>query len=120
MTEPLLFTCTHAADDPERATVPLIAATVAAMSGKPAVVVCTIEGVWLGTRGYADDLEAEELPSVGQLIAQLRDAGGQLWLCSACTNKRGITGDDVIDGARIVGAAEIVDALASGRSIALG
>lgn len=118
--EQLLFTCTHGADDPERATVPFIAATVAAMSGQQAVVVCTIEGVRVGTHGYAETVESEHQPLLADLVRQLVDAGGEIWLCSACTNKRGITGDDVIEGARIVGAGQIVEALASGRSISLG
>ena len=52
-------------------------------------------------------------------MRQLVDAGGEIWLCSACTTKRGITGDDTIEGATVVGAARIVEALATGRAITL-
>lgn len=120
MSETLLFTVTHGADDPERATVPFIAASVAAISGQSARVVCTIDGVWLGTAGYAEGVEAEGMPPLTDLIRQLVAAGGEIWLCSACTTKRGITGDDVIEGAVIVGAARIVEALTTGRAISLG
>lgn len=116
----LLFTCTHGADAPERATVPFIAASVAAISGQRATVVCTQDAVRIGTTGYADDIEEEGLPPLVDLVRQLLDAGGELWLCSACTTKRGITGGDVIEGAQIVGAARIVEALAGGKAIALG
>ncbi len=116
----LLFTCTYGAEAPERATVPFIAASVAALSGEQATVVCTQDAVRIGTPGYAERIEEEGLPPLVDLIRQLLDAGGELWLCSACTTKRGITGDDVIDGAQIVGAARIVEALAAGRSISLG
>lgn len=119
-TEPLIFTCTHGAEAPERATVPFIAAAVAAASGRRTVVVCTIEGVRVGTPGYADRVESDDQPPLADLLARFLDAGGDLWLCSACTTKRDITGDDVIDGAQIVGAAQIVELLAAGRSIALG
>lgn len=117
--EPLLFPCSHADDDPERATVPLIAASTAAVSGRDARVVCTVEGVRLGTHGHAEKVVAEGMAPVADLLAQLIDAGGRLWLCSACTTKRGITPEDVIDGAQIVGAAQIVEALASGRAVNL-
>lgn len=120
MTETLLFPCTHADDDHERATVPFIAAATAAVSGHRAIVVCTVEGVRLGVHGGADGIESEGLPAVQDLINQLVQSGGEIWLCSACTTKRGITGDDVIEGATIVGAATIVEALASARSITLG
>lgn len=118
--EPLLFPCTHAGDDPERATVPFIAAATAAVSGHRAIVVCTVEGVRLGVTGGADDVESEGMPAVRDLVDQLVAAGGEIWLCSACATKRGITGDDTIEGATIVGAATIVEALASGRALTLG
>ncbi len=117
--EPLLFCCSHGEDAPERATVPFIAASVAAVSGQRAVVVCTIDAVWLGTPGVADRVESDGQPALGDLVRQLVGAGGEIWLCSACTTKRGITAGDTIEGATIVGAARIVEALAAGRSITL-
>lgn len=120
MRETLLFTCTHGAEEPERATVPFIAASVAAVSGHRAVVVCTAEAVRIGTDGYADGIESEGMPALADLLRQLVDGGGEVWLCSACTTKRGITADDVVvDGAQIVGAARIVEALTTGRAISL-
>lgn len=118
--EPLLFCSSHGEDDPERATVPFIAATVAAISGQRAIVVCTIDAVWVGTPGVAERIESEGQPALVDLVRQFRDAGGEIWLCSACTNKRGITGDDTIEGATIVGAARIVEALTTGKAITLG
>lgn len=117
--EPMLFCVSHGEDDPERATVPFIAASVAAVSGMRAVVVCTIDAVWLGTPGVADRVESEGQPALGDLVRNLLDAGGEIWLCSACTTPRGITAGDTIEGATIVGAARIVEALASGRAITL-
>lgn len=114
-----LFPCSHGADDPERATIPFIAASVAAISGKRAVVVCTIDAVWIGTPGVAETIESEGQPPLADLVRQLVTAGGEMWLCSACTSRRGITDDDTIDGATIVGAARIVEALGAGRAITL-
>jgi uncharacterized protein len=117
----LLFHCTHGRDDPERAIVPFIAANVAAASGQEAVVVLTIEGAWLCKRGYAETVTADGFPSLAELVASFVDAGGQLWGCSACTTPRGITEPDLIEGARIVGAATIVAAITEGAvPVALG
>jgi uncharacterized protein len=44
---------THGKDDPERATLPFVVGNVSASAGQPTVVLLTIEGVWLATRGYA-------------------------------------------------------------------
>jgi hypothetical protein len=44
------------------------------------------------------------------------DKGGQIWACGACTNPRGITPEDMIEGARIVTAANVVEFMAAGAS----
>lgn len=119
MDDLMLFPCSHGEDDPERATIPFIAASVAAVSGQKAVVVCTIDAVWLGTPGVADRVESAGQPALSDLLRSLLDAGGEVWLCSACTTKRDITAEDTIEGATIVGAARIVEALSTGRAITL-
>ncbi len=120
MSETLLFPCSHGPQEPERATVPFIAAATAAMSGQHAVVVCTVEASWLGLAEHAERVEEEGMPPLTDLQHRLTGAGGEIWLCSACTTKRGITGDtDLVPGARIVGAATIVEALTRGRAITL-
>lgn len=120
VSELMLFPCAYGEDDPERATVPFIAAATAAVSGQRAVVVCTVDAVYLGVPGVADRVEVEGMPPLVDLATQLVAAGGEIWLCSACVNKRGITGDQpLIPGASIVGAARLVEALAEGRAITL-
>lgn len=120
MAERLLFNCTYGADEPERATVPYIAASVSAASGHDTAVVCTADGVWTGTTGYAEQVVKEGMAPLADLYRELVDAGGEVWLCSACTKLRGITEDDLAPGARIVGAAHIVEAVAGGaRTVTL-
>ena len=117
----MLFHCTHGRDDPERAIVPFIAASVAAASGQEAAVLLTIEGAWLCQRGYAETVELDGFPKLAELLAALVEAGGEVWGCSACTTPRGITEADLVSGARIVGAAAIVAAVAEGAvPVALG
>jgi predicted peroxiredoxin len=42
--------------------------------------------------------------------------GGQIWACGACAKPRGITEADMVNGAKIVSAASVVEWLASGAS----
>lgn len=120
MTERLLINCTYGEDEAERATVPYIVASTAVASGQEAIVVCTAEGVWTGVAGRQEGIAEDGMPPLVDLYGQLIDGGGEVWLCSACTNLRGITEDDLARGARIVGAAQIVEAVASGgRSVTL-
>lgn len=114
MSERLLFTCTYGKDNPERATLPFVAANVAAASGQDAVVVCTIDAVWLGTSGGTNGIEAPGLPPLATLFEEFVGAGGRVWLCSACTKPRGITEDVLVKGATIVGAAVVVEELVKG------
>lgn len=115
----LLFPTTHGSDDPERATVPYIAAATAAISGHEAIVVCTADAVEVGLPDWAEAVEEDGVPPLVDLLTQLLDAGGQVWLCSACTSKRGITADRLRDGPTIVGAARIVEALAADEAKAI-
>jgi uncharacterized protein len=119
VSEKLIFHCTWAGADPERATLPFVAANVAATAGKDAVVLCTIEGVRLGTRAGTEGIAADGLPKLCDLFREFIGNGGEVWLCGACTKPRGITEGDLAEGARIVGAARVVEEVASGaRTIA--
>lgn len=114
MSERMIFTCTHGKEEPERATLPFVAANVAATAGQQATVVCSIDAVWLGTSGGADGISAEGLPVLSELYEEFVGQGGEVWLCQSCTKPRGITEDKLAKGAAIVGAAKVIEELAAG------
>jgi uncharacterized protein len=116
MSQSLMFNCTSGKEHPERAILPFVAANVAATAGLEATVVCTIEAVWLGTRGGADGVVKEGLPPLAKLLEEFRENGGKVWLCGACTKPRGITDEHIVPGVTIVGAATIVEAIAKGAT----
>jgi predicted peroxiredoxin len=119
MTEKLIFNCTHGKEDPERATLPFVAANIAATAGQEAIVLCTIDAVWLGTDGGTDGIAQPGLPALGDLYGEFVDNGGQVWLCGACTKPRGIGEEGLAKGATIVGAAKVVEEVVSGaRTVA--
>jgi len=108
---------THGREDPERATLPFIAANVAASADQEAIVLLTIEGVWLATKGYAEEVHHEGMPPLREVLDSLLASGGQVWACGACTKPRGITDDDMIDGARIISAADFVAEMVGGTPL---
>jgi predicted peroxiredoxin len=114
MSEKLIFNCTHGKEDPERATLPFVAANIAAAAGQEAFVLCTIEAVWLGTKGGTGGIAQPGLPVLEVLYAEFIDNGGQIWLCGACVKPRGITEEDLAKGATIVGAAKVVEEVVAG------
>jgi predicted peroxiredoxin len=118
MSTKLIFHCTHDRHDAERATMPFIAANVAATAGIESVVLCTVDGVWLGTDGGVEGIAAHGLPPLAQLYREFIDNGGQVWLCGACTKPRGITEQQLTTGASIVGAAMVIEEIAAGAKTA--
>lgn len=108
---------THGREDAERATLPFIVANIAASADQEAIVLLTIEGVWLATKGYADGVHHEGMQPLAEVLASLLASGGQVWACGACTKPRGIVEADLIEGARIISAADVVAELAGGTPL---
>jgi predicted peroxiredoxin len=119
MSAKLIFNCTYGKEDAERATLPFVAANIAATAGQDSVVLCTVEAVWLGTDGGTDGVAADGLPALVVLYREFVAHGGHVWLCGACTKPRGIGEDHLADGATIVGAARVVEEIVNGaRTVA--
>ena len=114
MSDKLLFTCSHGKEDPERAILPFVAANTAAIAGQESVVVLTIDGVWLGTEGGTAGISLEGFPRLDSLFEEFVANGGEVWLCGTCTKPRGITEDQLAKGAKITGAANIIEHIVGG------
>jgi uncharacterized protein len=110
----LIFNCTYGKEDPERASLPFVAGNVAATAGQEAIVFCTIEAVWLGTKGGTDGIASKGLDSLSKIYSDFVAKGGKVWLCGACTKPRGITEEHLASGTAIVGAAKVIEEIASG------
>src|SRR5438067_13151506 len=102
MSDKLIFNCTYGRENPERATLPFVAANIAATAGQEAIVLCTIEAVWLGTAGGTDGIAQPGLPRLPDLYREFGDAGGHVGLCGACAAPRGVTDGQVQTGLRTV------------------
>ncbi len=119
MSTKLIFNCTWGREDAERATLPFVAANIAATAGQEAVVLCTIEAVRLGVAGGTDGIEANGLPKLSDLLREFVANHGIVWLCGACTKPRGITQEQLLEGVIIVGAAKVVEEIVAGaRTVA--
>jgi predicted peroxiredoxin len=117
MGEKLIFGCSHGGEDPERATLPFVAANTAAIAGQEAVVLLTIEGVRLGTQGGTDGVAMEGFPELAPLFDEFVGNGGEVWLCGTCAKPRGITDEQLAKGAKITGAANIVEHVINGAKM---
>ena len=110
----ILIHNTHGKDDVERATLAFVVANVGLSSGQEVTTLLTIDGVWVATQGYTDDLQAYGFAPLGELVQKFVANGGILWVCGACAKPRNITAEQLISGAQLVGAAAAIEALANG------
>jgi len=115
-TPSILIQGTHGAEDAEKATLPFIIGNVAATADQDTVIFLTSDAVRLATHGYADSIQHAANPPTGKILADFVANGGRIWACGACTTPRGITADDLVEGATIVTAANLVEAIAAGAS----
>ncbi len=112
----ILVNCTHASDDPERATLAFIVGNVAASADQQVVLLLTIEGVWLATKGCAEGIHKAGFPALREVVSSFVSNGGEIWACGTCAKPRGITEANLIEGAKIVTAANVVEYLAAGAA----
>jgi uncharacterized protein len=107
---------TNAKNDPDKATVGFVVANAAVASGQETVVFLNVEGAYLASNGYADDIHEEGFAPLKQLMDQFVEAGGTLWVCSPCFKKRGLDEENLVEGAKIVGGAKLVEFLSQGAA----
>jgi len=114
MSKTFLINCVHGQEDAERATLPFIVANVAATADQETTVFLTAEAVRIATHGYAEAIRAHGMKPLAEVLQSYLENGGTIWACGACTGPRGITESDLIPGAQIVTAVNLVERIAGG------
>ena len=100
----LVIKCTTGAEAPERANQALTVAAAGVAAGATVSLWLTGEAAWFGVPGRAEAFDLE----LATPLAELRDmvlSGGSVTVCSQCAQRRGIIEADLVEGARIAGAA---------------
>lgn len=106
----LVIKCTAGAEDAERCNQAFTVATAAIISGAEVSLWLTGEAAWFGVPGRAEEFELDLAAS----LAEARDlvaGSGDLVVCAQCAARRGITEAELVDGARIAGAAAFTEAI---------
>ena len=114
MTRKFVVSLSRATDDPDRATVAFTLANAAIGSDQQTVVFLSSEGVRLAVEGCADDVAEEGFTPLKQLMTSFVEAGGEIYVCLPCFNKRGLDAENIVPGAVIVGGPKLVAFMASG------
>jgi predicted peroxiredoxin len=111
-----LINCQEGANHIERASISFVLAASASKEHE-AVVFLTSDAARLCVKGGADRLVFEGMEPIADLINQFVGNGGKLWLCPICAKVKGISADDLIEGAEIAGAPRTMAFLESGAKL---
>ena len=103
--EKILYFCTKAGDDPEKAAMPFVMANAALAMDIKATVVLQGNGVYLAQKGYVDTmLPPGGFPELKKLLSDFLELGGELLVCVPCINERHISEDNLVEGANTTAA----------------
>lgn len=114
--EKIVIFVTHAGEDPERATLPFVLATASQVMEVEALIVLQSNGVLLASKGYAEKVQAAALPPLKKLLDTFLAEGGRILVCGPCIKERRITEADLIEGAAVTAAGNLVQEIISAKS----
>jgi uncharacterized protein involved in oxidation of intracellular sulfur len=113
--EKILYFCTHAGDDPEKAAMPFVMASAALAMDIKTIVVLQGQGVYLALKGYVETMSKPGgFPPMAKLLSEYLELGGELRVCVPCIKDRNIDESTLVEGARTTAAGELnVEAMAA-------
>jgi predicted peroxiredoxin len=108
MTDNVVITIACGTDNPNRATRAIHLATVAHKEGKNVTLFLLDEAVYLAKKGLIDHLRAATGDVADDLMTYLQAHEVPILACTPCAKARRISEDDLIDGARMGSAVELI------------
>ena len=108
MTNNVVITVACGTDNPNRSTRAIHLATVAHREGKNVTLLLLDEAVYLAKKGLIDHLRAATGDVADDLMTYLQANGVPVLVCTPCAKARGIGESDLIDGARMGTAIELI------------
>ncbi len=115
MSNSFCVSITHSKSDGDKATVGFVVANAALGSDKDTMVFLSTDGVWAAVKGEYDQIdEGAPFAPLKELVEKFVANGGKILVCSPCMKKRGITEDQLVEGASPAGGAALVEWLTNG------
>src|SRR5690242_14470961 len=102
--ETVLVNLATGLEDAERVTVAFLVANAALGSGRRVAMWTTKEAVRLALEGFVIGTACDGCPPLERLFEQFQSGGGELMACPICFTARKLSEEDLVDGARLVGA----------------
>ena len=115
MSKTFCVTITECKNNGDKATVGFVVANAALGSDKDTMVFLSTDGVWAAEKNAAAEInEGEPFKPLAELVTNFLAAGGKIAVCAPCCKKRGITQEDLFEGAQIAGGAFLVEWMSNG------
>jgi len=114
--EKIVLIATHGAEDPERASLPFVVGNAALAMEVKATAILQGYAVTLASRGTSEHVFAPGLPPLKELLDNFLEQGGELLVCTPCIKERRITPEMLIEGAKPIAAARVVQECLEAKS----
>ncbi len=112
----IVINLTCSIDNTDKATVAMVVANAALVSGQQPIVFLSSEGVRLATQGCAEGINEPGFAPMKELLGNYIENGGVIWVCTPCFKKRGLTEASLVKNASLVGGASLVEVLTQGAA----
>jgi predicted peroxiredoxin len=109
LSENYLFTLTAFDQESDRVATPLVLANSALANGKDVLIWLTMEGVELAKQGAAETVNSKSFAPVSELLEIYIENGGRIGVCPPCAKTHGVTDNNIIDAAELMGAVAMLD-----------
>ncbi len=119
MSNKMVITVSCGTNNPNRATRAIHLATVAHKEGKDVTLFLLDEAVYLAREGLLDNLRAATGDVADDLMTYLQAHEVPILACTPCAKARRVREDELIEGARMAGAAELIHLASDAAVISL-
>ena len=119
MSDSIVITISSGTDDPNRSTRGLMLAMAAHKEGKDVTVFLLDEGVYLARKGAVAHLRAVTGDSADDHLAYLQAHGVPIKVCTPCATARQLEAGNLVDGAELATAPELIRLTCAGAAINL-
>jgi predicted peroxiredoxin len=109
VSENYLFTLTAFDQEGDRVATPLVLANSALANGKDVLLWLTMEGVELAKQGAAETVNSKSFAPVSELLEIYIENGGRIGVCPPCAKTHGVTENNIIGQAELMGAVAMLD-----------
>lgn len=113
----ILINSAYGEDDVAKASVPFIVGGASAARDGQTAMFLTHAAIFVATKGGTDNLQADGYKPLKELVDAYVNNGGVIWVCKACADAKGVTADDLIDGAEIAGAGHTLGLIENGGQV---